>query len=95
MNVDAMIDSRWRARQSKNYAESDRLRDILDSHLVFTFDHKDYQEVHYLPEKYFKSMERAGFSNKRKYVEYRLAQDRKAEAYFEAWLFSVNQSRRQ
>lgn len=87
MLVDEMINLRWKLRQVKQFKESDQLRDRLDSELVFCFDHKDYQEVHYLTEAYFKKMPET-FKTKREYVEYRMKKDRQAEATFKAWLYS-------
>lgn len=86
MTIDEIIDVRWQARQAKQYAESDLLREVLDEELVFTFDHKDYQEVQYLTEKYFANKP-ANMTN-RQYVEHRMRQDRQAEATLQAWIYS-------
>lgn len=86
MLIDEMIDLRWQARQAKQYAESDRLREVLDDELVFTFDHKDYQEVHYLTPTYFRNKPET--MTNRQYVEHRLRNDRQADAMLNAWIYS-------
>lgn len=86
MLIDEIIDLRWQARQAKQYVESDRLREILDNELVFTFDHKDHQEVHYLTPAYFRK--KPEVMTHRQYVEHRLRQDRQAEATLNAWIYS-------
>jgi hypothetical protein len=75
-------------RQQRYFEVADRLRKTLDRELVFTFDHKDYQEVHYLTEAYFKKMDHNKFKTKREYVEHRLRQDRKSEQTLNAWIYS-------
>lgn len=89
--LDELIALRWQLRQAKQYKQSDDLRDTLDQNLIFCFDHKDYQEVLYLTEVYFKRMPDS-FKSKRQYVEYRMRLDRQAESNFNAWLYSVGKS---
>jgi len=94
VNIDATIEERRLARERKDWQTSDRLRDELDARNVYAFDHKDgFQEVWHLPEAYFLNMAYVGIDNRRKYVEFRMKQDREATARFDAWLFSMNAAR--
>src|SRR3990167_7038609 len=94
--VDELIELRKKARTDKDYKLSDEIRDYLDSKLIFIFDIPDgEQNTWFMPETYFKRMEceyfkdkGIRFENKRKYVEYRIEDDRKTEKSFESWLFS-------
>lgn len=55
MNIDEIIYDRQKFRKYKNFKEADRLRDLLDSELVFVFDHpENKQEVYYLTENCFR-----------------------------------------
>lgn len=89
--LDELIDLRWQLRQARQYKQSDDLRDTLDQNLIFCFDHKDYQEVLYLTDAYFRRMPDS-FKTKRQYVEYRMRLDRHAESNFNAWLYSMGKS---
>lgn len=85
-NIEELINSRAIERQNKNYVACDNLRDYLDTHNVFVFDTKGGQEIFYLTESYF-DKKPAGMT-KRKYVEYIIQRDIRAEKNFNAWLFS-------
>lgn len=52
-NIDELIDLRKQAREAKDYAVCDELRNYLDTQLVFIFDAPHGQEIYYLTEKYF------------------------------------------
>lgn len=100
MNIEQQIEQRRVARENKDFALCDKIRDILDSELVFIFDVKDnngdvFQEIHYLCARYFKnknkSLVTAGVSN-RQYVEVEIKKNIKANKNFDAWLFSINKS---
>ena len=93
INIDRLIHNRGLYMAAKNYQQTDEIRDLLDTQLVFIFDHKDgFQETHYLPQSYFKSMAKierirnTKFKNKRQFVEFRLREDRQAEKLFDNWL---------
>lgn len=94
MNIEQLIYERSLARLAKNWGKSDEIRNTLDNNLVFVFDTKVGQDVYYLTDGYFKRqdkmIETIGLS-KRQYVEYRIKQEIKANANFDAWLFSINQ----
>lgn len=93
MNVDELIDQRQQARAAKDYALCDRLRNILDEELVFVFDEKDgTQTVYYLTEKYFRRKKPE--MSHRKYLEYRIKEDIKAENMLNGWLYTVRNSKR-
>ncbi len=86
MNYEQLLEDRKQARIDKNYAESDTIRDTLDAKLIFTFDTKDFQEVYYLTSGYFKKKP-VKMSN-RKYLEYIIQRDIRAENNFNSWLFT-------
>lgn len=65
------------ARQNKDFTESDRIRNILDSKGVIIFDTIDGQEVHYTVNK------------TRQQVIDKINKDKRAENIFDAWLFSI------
>lgn len=90
MNIDATIEDRRLARERKDWKESDRLRDNLDARNVFVFDLKDgFQEVWHLNDTYFLNMHKTGHTDRRRYVEHRMKQDREALARFDAWVYSM------
>lgn len=78
--IEEIVHHRKKFYDHKNYKQSDRLRDHLDSLNVFCFDHADgTHEVHYYPKS--KPMTR-------KDIEDQMKIDRQANARFDAWLFS-------
>lgn len=91
--IDELIDLRVLARSYKYWLLSDSIRKFLDSKLVFIFDTKDGQEVYHLNEGYFKKKP-VEMSN-RQYVEHRIKEDIIAEKNFDAWLYSINKSRKE
>lgn len=100
MNIDELIYNRIEARKSHNWLLSDKLREILDNELVFVFDNNtDRPEVYYLTEKYFKDVTKheaqsgKKFLTRRKYVEWRIQEDIRAENIFNAWLTTVSLTR--
>jgi hypothetical protein len=78
MNIDAAIYEREQARIAKDWKRSDELREALADRGVFVVDTKDGQEVTHTP----------GWSRERwaKQVE----QDRRANAAFDAWLYTMS-----
>jgi hypothetical protein len=52
--IEELIEARRKARVAKDWKSSDELRNYLDTKRVFIFDTKDGQEIHYLPESYFR-----------------------------------------
>ena len=66
------------ARANKDYKESDRIRDILDLKGVIIFDTPDGQEVYYTIDK------------TRQQVIEQINTNKRAEARFDAWLYSMN-----
>lgn len=87
MNIDEIIYDRQKFREHKNFKEVDRLRDILDSELVFVFDlPENKQEVYYLTEKYFR-FKPQGISH-REYVKEQIKKDAQLEAVINAFVFS-------
>jgi len=77
MYIDELIDKREQARKDKDYRLSDEIRDYLDTKSVIIFDTKDGQEVYH---------ELKGTT--RQDVIDKIQKDIKAEAMFNAWLFS-------
>ena len=65
------------ARNNKDYKESDRIRDELDSKGVIIFDTANGQEVYYTIDK------------TREQVIEQINIEKRAEARFEAWLYSM------
>lgn len=96
--VDEILDLRNYAREYKNFELSDIIRNYLDKRNIFIFDTPEDSEVYYLTEDYFKDMSKIGelynikFKSRRKFVEWKIKQDIKAENNFNAWLFSLNES---
>lgn len=66
------------ARANKDWKESDRIRDILDKKHTFVFDTKDGQVVYYMTK------------GTRQDVIDEINSDIRANALFDAWLFSMN-----
>lgn len=90
VNIDATIEDRRLARERKDWQASDRLRGELDARNVFAFDNKDgSQEVWHLNDRWFANMHKTGHTDRRKYVEHRMKQDREATARNEAWVYSM------
>ncbi len=90
--IDKLIEDRKEARVSKDWKLSDEIRNYLDTKLVFIFDAKWGQEVHYLTEGYFKNKDQkieTTAMSKRQYVEYLIKRDINAENNFESWLYST------
>lgn len=76
ITLDQIIHDRKAAYDRKDYAESDRLRAILDQNNIFCFDHPDgSMEVHYRVKPIT-----------RKELELELRSERLAMAKFEAWV---------
>jgi hypothetical protein len=97
--IQGLLANRRKAREARNWALSDELRNALDELGAFVFDHKDgSQSIHMHDKSFFIHMEKAGklnnvkFKNERHYVEWRLQQDILAEKRFDAWLYSIQQS---
>lgn len=89
--IDELIEIRESAREGKDYKLCDKIRDYLDSHLVFIFDGVNGQEIYHLTKSSFKFKEQIEKKNNnkltnRKYVELLIKRDINAEAYFNDWL---------
>jgi hypothetical protein len=80
MNIDKLIYDREQSRLNKNWKESDRLRDLLDSLFVFVFDTKEGQEVYHRTK------------GDRDSIKKEIAEDIRADKNFEAYLFTVRSS---
>jgi hypothetical protein len=95
--VDEIVELRKISRLNKNWKLSDVLRNYLDAKLVFAFDAPDCQEVYYLCENSFKYLDRIEklydmkFSTKRKFVEWNIKNEIKANNIFDAWLYTQSQ----
>ena len=94
-----LLGDRAACRAIRNWKESDRLRDELDALGVFVIDQADgEQKAIRLNEDFFRHMKKVeemhgiSFVSRRKYLEWRIQQDARAEKAFEAWLFSMRQS---
>lgn len=99
LDIDRLLQRRLNARATKNWALSDSLREELDALGVYVIDQQDgAQKVLRLDDDYFRHMEKIEgmygivFGSRRKYVEWRIKQDIRAEQTFEAWLYSMRQS---
>ena len=81
--IDELVDIREIVRKNKDWKLSDKIRDYLDSKLVFIFDTPNGQEIYYYPSN----------SNitRNKLIESINTKSR-AEKNFNAWLYSVNES---
>ena len=75
--IDHLIDARRKSRKLKNWKLSDDIRDYLDTKHVFIFDTPDGQEVWNMTK------------GIRQDVIDRINSDKRAEAIFDAWLFST------
>jgi len=73
-----LVYNRQLARDNKDYKESDRLRDLLDSKGVIIFDTPEGQEVYYTVNK------------TREQIIKQIQEDKKANAIFDAWLYSMS-----
>lgn len=97
LNPDQLIEIRRLSRNDKNWSFSDYIRNYLDDKLIFVFDAVNFQEVYFLTVNYFKSIEKIEklhnikFSTKRKFVEWNIKQDIKANNDFDGWLFTQSQ----
>lgn len=80
---DELLEQRKIARQEGDYALSDKIREKLDARNVFVFDTKDGQEVYF-------SLK----GTTRESIITQMNEDRRANKMFDAWLYSVNKSRR-
>lgn len=93
---DELVAIREGYRRAKDWAASDAVRADLDAMGVYVFDEKDGSTtVWHCPDAYFKHMNKAGFpqhATRRAYVEYRMRQDRQAEARCDAWMVSMRPS---
>jgi len=90
MLIDELIDMRAKAREGKNYKLCDITRHKLDAELVFIFDAPWGQQIYYLTESYFKR--KPPEMTNRKYVEYKIQADIKADQLLDAWLYTVRQT---
>ena len=96
-HIDELISMRIVARQNKDWQLADELRNYMDNKLVFIFDVKDGQDVYWLNHAYFLSKDKfleTLAMNNRQYVEYRIKRDIRAENNFDAWLYSMNNSKK-
>lgn len=86
-NVDELIYLRGIFKKDKNYLETDRIRDYLDSKLSFVFDTIDgFQEVYHMPKSVF--IKKPDNMTDRKYVEVLISRRIKADRLFDAWLYT-------
>lgn len=97
--ISRLLAHRKEARAAKDWTLSDNIRNDLDELGAFVIDKKDGdQKVLIRDDDYFVHMEKAGrlysitFTTRRKYVEWRIQQDIKANERFDAWLHSMQQS---
>lgn len=91
LNIDQLIHEREVARQNKNWVRSDEIRDILEDRYVFVFDAVYGQEVHHLNKDFFRfkdKFEHTREMSKRKYVEYIIERDSRANRVFDGWLIT-------
>jgi hypothetical protein len=72
-----LVYKREKARENKDFVLSDKIRDELDSKGVIIFDTKDGQEVYYT------------INSTRQDVVDKINRHKRAEAMFNAWLFSM------
>jgi hypothetical protein len=79
MNVDKLIHERQLARSRNDYAESDRIRNLLDSVNVFVFDTNQEPEVYHMVK-----------PTTRKELIESINMDKQAEKRFNAWIYSTN-----
>ncbi len=86
-NLEYIIHQRSQEKIIKNWEKCDEYRDYLDGHLIFIFDTNKGQDVYYMVEDSFKNNINM---SKRKYVEYLIKRDIKANKNFDAWLFTIN-----
>ncbi len=93
--IDELVYIRQIVRNRKQWKLSDEIRNYLDTKLAFVFDTKEGQEVYHLSEEYFKLQDRfpeTKMLSKRQYVEYKIKQDINADKFFDAWIYSMQQS---
>lgn len=90
--IEELIEVRKQSKANKDWKLCDNIRNYLDEKLVFIFDSKEGQEVYYLPSIYFirKPIELTN----RQFLEFRIKQEAQANKNFDAWLFSINQSKK-
>ena len=79
--IDELVDIRKKARETKNWELSDRLRDYLDTKSVIIMDSKEGQVVYYQ----LKGTTRSDLIKK-------LENDKRALAHHDAWLYSMKMS---
>lgn len=98
-DIARLLQRRLDARAAKNWTLSDAIRDELDALGAFVIDQKDgTQKTLRLDDDFFRHMEKVAgmygitFGTRRKYVEWRVKQDIRAEQLFNAWLYSMQQS---
>jgi len=95
-NIDELLYIRQQAYINRNYELTDQIRSYLDDQLVFTFDFKEGQEVYHLCIDHFRfknKKEETEKMNNRKYVEYIIKRDKRAESNLDAWIFSNKSSK--
>lgn len=78
--IDQLISMRAEFREQKDWANCDDIRDYLDTQHVFIFDTPEGQVVY------------NEVKGTRKDVINKINQDKKAEAAFDAWLYSTKKS---
>lgn len=89
---DELLIMRIAARKRKDWALSDKIRDYLDSRLVFVFDVPGpFQEVHWACRDTFKNKPEQ--MTNRQYLEYKIQEDIRANKMFDAWLYSIQNKR--
>jgi hypothetical protein len=92
MNIDEKIYLRHCAKKTKSWTLCDAIRNELEEHLVFIFDHKDGSETvyHYSKEKWSHKDRNiiTHVMTNRQYAELLVARERKAEKLFDAWVYS-------
>ena len=80
--ISELIHIREKARENKNYNLCDEIRDYLDTKQCFIFDTKDGQLVYHYP----KGMTRDKLIKN-------INRDKRGEKLFDAWLYSIKQSK--
>ncbi|WP_242117113.1 hypothetical protein [Aestuariivivens sediminicola] len=79
--IDKLIAMREDARQMKNYALSDNIRNYLDSKHIFIFDSKQGQIVYHRK------------TGTRSDLIKEIKEDLQAQKLFDSWLFSMQQTK--
>lgn len=88
-NIDELIHERELARANKQWVRADEIRDFLETKWIFVFDAVYGQEVHHLNKDFFRFKDKFENTKKmtnRKYVEYTIERDSRANRVFDGWL---------